>query len=157
MVDIPDRTKHTTIQDDIDDDYKSAFKAGEKKKYTALRPVLAKIKQESIDQRKELTNEEIIALLRTEIKGRKEALEDFKKGNRDDLVEQTEYEIEVIKNYLPPEMPDEELAHIVKETLTEMGASSPADMGKAMGAVMAKVKGKVEGGRVKDMVAKMLS
>ena len=153
---LPDRTTPSTIQDKIDDDYKTAFKAKEEKVYLALRHVLAKIKQVSIDQRKELTNDEIIQILRSEIKSRKEAIVDFKRGDRQDLVDQAEYEIERIQDYLPAEMPDEELETIVKATIEEVGASDPADMGKLMGAVMGKVKGKVEGGRVKEMVEKLL-
>lgn len=152
-----DRTKHTTIQDTIDDDYKTAFKAKEEKKYIALRPVLAKIKQTTIDQRHELSNDEILDLLRSEVKQRKEASEQFKQGGRQDLVDQAAYEIELISSYLPAQMPDDELEKIVKATIEEVGASGPEDMGKAMGAVMGKVKGKADGGKVKEMVQKFLS
>lgn len=152
-----DRTTHTTIQDTIDDDYKTAFKAKEKKKYIALRPVLAKIKQTTIDKRHELSNDEILEILRSEVKQRKDAMEQFKQGNRQDLVDQATYEIEIISTYLPAQMPDDELEKIVKETIEQVGASSPADMGKAMGAVMGKVKGKADGGRVKEMVEKALN
>jgi len=152
-----DRTAHATIQDDIDDVYKQAFKAKDEKVYIALRPVLSAIKNEAINQRRELSNDEIIALLRSEVKKRKEVLVDFKKGGREDLIAQTENEIEQISKFLPAEMNDEDLEKIVKETVEESGASGPADMGKAMGAVMAKVKGQVDGGRVKAMVEKLLS
>ena len=151
-----DRTKHSTVQDDIDDVYKTAFKAREKKVYLALRTVLSTIKQASIDQRKELSNEEIIAILKTEVKKRKEAMAQFKEGGRADLVEQAENEIEQISKFLPPEMPDDELEKIVKVVLEATGASGPGDIGKAMGAVMAKVKGQADGTRVREMVQKML-
>ena len=151
-----DRTKHSTVQDDIDDVYKTAFKAREKKVYLALRTVLSVIKQASIDQRKELSNEEIIAILKTEVKKRKEAMAQFKEGGRADLVEQAENEIEQISKFLPPEMADDELEKIVKEVLEASGASGPGDIGKAMGAVMAKVKGQADGTRVREMVQKLL-
>ena len=151
-----DRTKHTTVQDEIDDVYKTAFKARDKKVYLALRTVLSVIKQASIDQRKELSNEEIVAILKTEVKKRKEAMAQFKEGGRADLVEQAEGEIEQISKFLPPEMPDDELEKIVKEVLEATGASGPGDIGKAMGAVMAKVKGQADGTRVREMVQKML-
>lgn len=161
MSDIADqmtaRTADTTVQDDIDNDYKVAFKAKEQEKYLALRPVLSKIKQTTIDERRELTNEEILKLLRTEVKSRKEAREQFKQGNRDDLVKQADYEIELIESYLPAQMTDADLEALVKGVLEEVGATSPADMGKAMGAVMAKVGTQADGGRVKAMVMKLLA
>jgi len=151
-----DRIADTTIQDQIDNDYKTAFKAKEEKKYKALRHVLAKLKQVTIDTRKELNDEEIIKVLKSEVKSRKDALEQFKAGGRDDLIEQTEYEISQIENYLPEQMSDEDLEKIVKEALAEVGATSPADMGKAMGATMKKVGSDADGGRVKEMVMKLL-
>lgn len=151
-----ERVHGNTIQDKIDTDYKVAFKAKEEKKFKALRPVLAKLKQETIDRRHELTDEEIQQVLRTEIKSRKDASEQFKQGGREDLIEQANYEISLIESYLPAQMSDEDLEAIVKETLASVGASSPADMGKAMGAVMGKVKGQADGGRVKAMVEKVL-
>lgn len=147
-----DRVNDTTIQDDIDNDYKDAFRAKEEKKYKALRHVLAKLKQVTIDSRKELTNEEIIKVLKSEVKSRKDALEQFKSGGRDDLIEQTEYEIAQIENYLPAQMSDEDLEKIVTDVLGKIGASSPADMGKAMGAVMKEVGADADGTRVKEMV-----
>jgi uncharacterized protein YqeY len=151
-----DRVNDNTIQDDIDNDYKEAFRNKEEKKYKALRHVLAKLKQVTIDQRKELTNEEIIKILKSELKSRKDALEQFKEGGRDDLIEQTEYEISQIEQYLPAQMSDEDLEKVVKETLEKVGASSPQDMGKAMGAVMKEVGDQADGGRVKEMVMKLL-
>jgi len=146
-----------TIQDTIDDAYKTAYKAKDKKLYMALRFVLSRIKQEVIDTRKELTNEQILDILRSEVKKRKDAMKDFKTGGRDDLVEQNQYEIDIISVYLPAQMPDDELEKIVQATLAEIGATSPQDMGKAMGAVMAKVKGKADGTKVKEFVQKNLS
>lgn len=147
-----DRTKGNTIQDKMDDDYKAAFKAKNTDVYIALRPILSLLKQTSIDRRKELTNEEIIELLRTEVKKRKDVMEQFKQGGREDLVAQTENEIRQIEVYLPAQMGDEELKTIVEETKAATGATSPADMGKLMGAVMGKVKGKADGAKVKAMV-----
>ncbi len=152
-----ERVHGNTIQDKIDEDYKAAFKAKDEPRFKALRPVLAKLKQETIDRRHELSDEEIQQVLRTEIKSRKDATEQFKQGGREDLVEQAAYEISLIESYLPAQMPDEHLEAIVRETLAAIGASSPADMGKAMGAVMAKVKGQADGGRVKAMVEKVLN
>jgi uncharacterized protein len=152
-----DRVHGETIQDQIDKAYKDAFKAKEEKVYKALRHVLAKLKQVSIDTRTELQDPEIIKILKSEVKGRKDAIEQYKQGDRNDLVEQAEYEISLIDVYLPAQMPDEDLEKIVKETLEKVGASSPADMGKGMGAVMKEVGDRADGGRVKDMVMKVLN
>lgn len=152
-----DRTAHATVQDDIDDAYKTAFKAKDEKVYLALRTVLSTIKQATIDQRKELSNEEIIAILKTEVKKRKEVLEQFKQGGRQDLVDQTLNEIDQISKFLPAEMSDEDLETLVKKTLEEAGFTSKADMGKAMGTVMKAVQGQASGDRVKEMVIKNLS
>lgn len=151
-----DRTKGNTIQDKMDDDYKAAFKAKNTDIYIALRPVLSLLKQTSIDRRKELTNEEIIELLRTEVKKRKDVMEQFKQGGREDLITQTENEIKQIEVYLPAQMNDDELRGIVAATKDAVGATSKADMGKLMGAVMGKVKGKADGAKVKAMVEEAL-
>ncbi len=155
-MELVDRTKGNTIQDKIDDDYKAAFKAKNVDVYMPLRPVLSGLKQASIDARKELTNEEIINILKTEVKKRKDALEQFKQGGREDLVKQAENEIKVISAYLPAQMDDAALRAIVEETKAELGIDDPKKAGQLMGAVMKKVKGQADGGRVKSMVDELL-
>lgn len=147
-----DRTKGNTIQDKMDDVYKTAFKARNEQVYIALRPVLSALKQAAIDRRAELTDEQIIEILRTEVKKRKDAMEQFKQGNRQDLVDQATNEIKQIEAFLPAQMSEEDIAKIVAEVKAATGAASPADMGKLMGAVMAKVKGKADGALVKKCV-----
>lgn len=155
-MELVDRTKGNTIQDKIDDDYKAAFKAKNVDVYMPLRPVLSLLKQTSIDKRKELTNEEIADLLKTEVKKRKDVLEQFKQGGREDLVKQTENELKVISAYLPAQMDDVSLEAIVKDTIAELGATDPKKAGQLVGAVMKKVKGQADGGRVKAMVESLL-
>lgn len=148
---------NNTIQDKIDDDYKVAYKGRQKELYSALRFILSAIKQKTIDSRKELTNEEVLDVLRSELKKRKDAQQDFLKGNRQDLSDQMNYEITLIEKYLPAQMPDAELEMIVKEAIAAMGATSKEQAGKVMGSMMAKVKGKADGSRVKAMVESLLS
>lgn len=155
-MELVDRTKGNTIQDKMDDDYKAAFKAKNVDVYMPLRPVLSALKQASIDARKELSNEEIVKILTTEVKKRKDALEQFKAGGREDLVKQTENEIKVISAYLPAQMDDAALRAIVEETKTEMGVTDPKKAGQLVGAVMKKVKGQADGGRVKAMIDELL-
>lgn len=155
-MEIADRTKGNTIQDQMDDAYKAAFKARDEKVFMALRPVLSLIKQTSIDKRKELDNNEIIAILNTEVKKRKDVLEQFKQGGRADLVAQTENELKVISAYLPAQMGDDELKAIVEATKADMGVTDPQKAGQLTGAVMKKVKGQADGNRVKEMVEQLL-
>ena len=152
-----DRTAHTTIQDDIDDAYKSAFKGRDERVFRPLRHILSVIKQACIDQRKDLSNEEILAILKTEVKKRREVLVQFKQANRADLVAQTENELDQIQKFMPAEMTDGELQTMVQETIGEMGEVGKQDLGKVMGAVMKKVQGKADGSRVKALVEKSLS
>lgn len=148
---------NNTVQDRIDDDYKAAFKSRNKEVTTALRFILSVIKQKTIDERRELTNDDVEAILRTEVKKRKDALKDFEKGGREDLMQQVQFELGLIEKYLPAQMDDAALAEIVKATIAEVGASGPADTGKVMGAVMAKVKGQADGNRVKEAVQAQLA
>ncbi|MBI4122312.1 MAG: GatB/YqeY domain-containing protein [Parcubacteria group bacterium] len=151
-----DRTKGNTLQDRIDDDYKTAFKAKNEQVYIPLRPVLSALKQAAIDRRHELNNEEITELLKSEVKKRKDALEQFTAGNRQDLIEQTNREISLISVYLPAQMADADLEAIVKATIAETGATDATKSGQLVGAVMKKVKGQADGGRVKAFVESLL-
>lgn len=153
---LEDRTKANTIQDKIDDDYKTAFKAKNTAIYIPLRPVLSALKQAAIDRRHELSNEEITDILKSEVKKRKDAMEQFATGGRQDLIDQTNVEIQVISAYLPAQMDEATLEAIVKETITELGAD-PKKSGQLVGAVMKKVKGQADGGRVKALVEKHLA
>lgn len=155
-MELTDRTKGNTIQDKMDDAYKTAFKAKNIDVYMPLRPVLSALKQASIDARKELTDEEIVKILTTEVKKRKDALEQFKQGGRQDLVSQAENEIKVISAYLPAQMSDADLESIVKDTMAELGVTDPKKAGQLVGAVMKKVKGLADGGRVKAMIDSLL-
>lgn len=154
---IEDRTNGNTLQDKIDDDYKAAFKTKNTQVYIPLRPVLSALKQAAIDRRHELNNDEISEILRSEVKKRKEVIEQFTAGGRQDLVDQTNNEIKVISAYLPAQMDDAALEAIVKQTMDELGATDPKKSGQLVGAVMKKVKGQADGGRVKVIVEKLLA
>lgn len=115
------------------------------------------MQNESIKLGKEITDEEALSVLSREMKQRKESLHEFEQANRSDLVEKTELEIELLEEYMPAQLSDEELRQIVDETIQETGADSKAQMGKVMGAIMPKVKGRADGTRVKQMVEQNLS
>lgn len=140
----------------IQDDMKQAMKAGDKKRLGTIRMLIAAIKNESIDKRAELSDEDIITVVQREIKQRRNAIEEFKKGNRDDLVQENEAEITILEAYLPKQLTDEELEAIVRQVASEVNAASPKEMGKVMGKLMPLVKGKADGTRVQATVKKVL-
>jgi uncharacterized protein YqeY len=141
----------------IQDDMKQAMKAGDKKRLSTIRMLLAAIKNESIEKRKELSSEDISAVIQREIKQRRTAIAEFRAGGREDLVQENEAEIAVLESYLPPQLSDAELEALVRQVVAETGASSLREMGKVMGKIMPQVKGKADGGRVQAIVRKVLA
>ena len=133
-------------------DMKAAMKAREKVKLQTIRTLLSSLKNASIDKKGDLDEDDIIDVLSTEAKKRREAMDAYSEGGRDELAEQEEAELRVIEEYLPPQMSDEEAEALVDEAIEKTGASSKADMGKVMGYVMPKVKGVYDGSKVKDIV-----
>lgn len=140
----------------LQSDMKQALKAGEKQKLSTIRMLLSATKNEAIEKRKELTDEEILTVIQREIKQRRNAIEEFKKGNREDLVTESETEIAWLEAYLPAQLSDEELDTLVRQVITELIAT-PQEFGRVMGKLMPLVKGKADGTRVQAAVKKNLS
>ncbi|WP_026689196.1 GatB/YqeY domain-containing protein [Alteribacter aurantiacus] len=145
------------LQKQLNEDMKQAMKNREKQRLVVIRSVKSALQNEQIKQGKELTEDEALTVLGREMKQRKESLQEFEKANRDDLVAKMQAEMDVLVAYLPKQLSDEELQSIVDETIEEVGASTKADMGKVMGAIMPKVKGKADGNQVNRLVLKSLS
>lgn len=103
------------------------------------------------------TAEDVLSAIQKEAKQRRDSIEEFKKANRQELVDKEEKELEILKGYLPEQMSEEEVASIVEQTISEVGASSMADMGKIMGALNGKLKGKADMGLVSNLVRQKLS
>lgn len=141
----------------IAEDVIKAMKEGDKLKTNALRMALSAIKYIEIEKKRELIDEETVGVLSTLNKQRRESIEQFKKGNRPDLVEKEEKELAILTTYLPEQISEDELLKIVKESAAECGAVGPNDMGKLMKVLMPKVKGRADGKVVQDMVKKALS
>jgi len=136
----------------------AAMKAKEETKVSALRMLKAAIlKFETSGDRKEASDSDILAIIGKEAKQRKDASEGFKSGGRMDKAAQEEEEMAVLLTYLPAQMSEEELKKVIQETIAEVGATSKADMGKVMGALMPKVKGKADGGMVNKLVGSFLN
>lgn len=110
-----------------------------------------------IKQGHELTPEDELTVLASAIKMRKESLEEFKKGGREDLVEQTEHELAIIAKYMPKQLSETELEQVIIETISEVGASGKQDFGKVMKVLMPKIKGKADGKLASEILKKKLS
>lgn len=111
----------------------------------------------NLENQSNLTDEEIIEVMMSEVKKRKEAILEFEKGNRKDLAEKENKEIEILKGYLPEQLPEEEVKNIVKETIKKIGASGIKEMGKVMKELSPQIKGRAEGGLVSKIVREFLS
>lgn len=145
-----------TIKTQLNDSMKDAMKSGDEVRKRTVRMVLAAVKQAEVDKRIELDYMAIMALLQKEIKNRRESLEEAKKANRADLVEANEAEMKVLEVFLPKAMPAEELRALAQAAVAETGAMSPADMGKVMKIVMAKVAGRAPNDMVSAAVRELL-
>jgi len=135
-----------------------AMKNKEKDKLTVIRMVKASLQNEAIKLgTKELSEDVELTVLSREVKQRKDSLHEFDKAGRQDLVDKLHTELAVVELYLPKQLSEEELADIVKETISEVGAKSKTEMGKVMAAIMPKVKGKADGSLVNKLVQQHLS
>ncbi|MFE5319932.1 GatB/YqeY domain-containing protein [Paenibacillus sp. NPDC056579] len=146
-----------SLSERLNEDMKLAMKSQDKFKLTVIRMVRAAIKNIEIDQRKTLDDQEVLDVLSREIKQRKDSLQEFEKAGREDLAVTVKAEIEILMEYLPQQLSEEEVKAIVQQTIQEVGASSKADMGKVMGALMPKVKGRADGKIVNQAVQQLLS
>jgi len=133
------------------------MKAKDKVKLSTIRMIMSLIKNAEIDKRGELTDEEITGLLQKYAKQRKESIEMYEKGGRQDLVEKEKAELAIVESYLPEQLDENEIKNIVKSTIEEVGASSVKDMGKVMKAVMPKLRGRADGSVVNRIVKELLS
>jgi len=156
------------LKDTINGDIKSAMKSGLNDEASALRFLNSVIKNKELEKRNrlskegrplaeleklsELIDEEVINVILGEIKKRKESIAQYEKGGRKDLAEKEMSELEILKKYVPEEMPEGELRSIIKKKITEIDGATMKDFGKIMGLVMAEVKGRAEGGAVKKII-----
>lgn len=136
-------------------DLKEAMKSKDKLRKDVITMVRAAIKQKEVDERVELDDSDIENIISKQLKEKKASIEEFKKGNRDDLVKQTNDEIEILLKYLPEQLSDEELKEIIKKVIDENEITSMKDIGKLMKNVMPLIKGKADGKQV-NVIAKEL-
>lgn len=145
-----------TLKTQLNESMKDAMKSGDEVRKRTVRMVLAAVKQVEVDKRVELDDVAVMNLIQKEMKNRRESLEEAKKANRPDLIEANEAEIKVLEAFLPKAMPADELRALVQAAIAETGASSPADMGKVMKIVMAKVAGRAPNDMVSATVRELL-
>lgn len=141
-----------SLKERLSEESKDALRSGEKVRLATLRLLSAAVKNKEVELGHELDDEEFVVVAQKEAKQRRESIEAYDKGGRQDLVAREREELEILSTYVPEAMSDNDLDAIVEETVTEVGATGPGDMGKVMGAVMAKVKGRADGREVQAKV-----
>lgn len=145
-----------TLKDKLNQALKEAMKAGDSRKKATLRLALAEVKNAEIEEKGELGEGRVIGILQKEVKARQETIEGAQQADRQDLIDKAEAEIEILNEFLPQPLSEDELREIVLETISELGAESMADMGQVMGALMPKIRGKADGKIANQLVKEAL-
>ena len=145
-----------TLKPKLQSDMKSSMKGGDKARLLVIRTMLAAIKQIEVDERIELDDDRIIAVLDKMTKQRRESIEQFSKGSRDDLIAIEEFELQIIKEYLPEALSESEINELVEQSIQTSGASSIKDMGKVMGMLKPQLQGRADMGKVSQLIKSRL-
>ncbi len=146
-----------SLKDQLNADIKTAMKAGEKSRLVVLRMISAAIKQREIDERIELNDSDVLAVVEKMLKQRRESEKVFREGNRDDLADKEAAEIEIVSAYMPEQLSDDELAALIDEAISSTGASSIRDMGKVMGIIKSKAQGRADMGKASGLIKARLN
>lgn len=141
-----------SVKAGLEQSLKDAMRSNDAVRKSTLRVALASIKEAEVMKRGELDDAAVLSLLQKEVKSRQEALAEAEKANRADLVENAKAEMKVLEGFLPQGLSEQELEQIVQAAISEVGASTPADMGKVMKAVLPKVQGRADGSQVSQLV-----
>jgi len=141
----------------INDDLKTAMRAGEARRRDAMRLLLAALKQREVDERKELADADVVAVIDKMIKQRREAIAQFEKGGRQDLAEKEQFEVGVLQAYMPQALSEAEIDTAVAEAIAAAGAKAPSDMGKVMGVLKSKLSGRADMAKVSALVKAKLA
>lgn len=146
-----------TLMERIREDLKTAMKNRDSERTGTIRMLLADVKRKEVDTRSEVDEGELVKILRSAVKSRADSVQSYRAGNRPDLADKEEREIEILQVYLPAEIDVEDLKKIVEAAIAETGATSPRDMGQVMKVVMASHGDQVDGRTLSQMVKKLLS
>jgi len=145
------------LKDRLKNDLKEAMKAKDTVKRDTIRFLMSALKQVEVDERKELSDEDIIKIIQKSAKQREDSMAQYKDAGRDDLYQKELNELNILKSYLPAQLSDDELKEIVKNTIEKTGATSMKDIGKVMGAVIKECAAKADGKRINAVVKELLS
>ncbi len=146
-----------TLLNRLNNDIKVAMKAKDKETLSVLRMMKSSIQNEEIKKGESLSPDEELTVLSREMKQRKDSLQEFNQADRQDLAEKVSGEIKIVERYMPEQLSEDELRHIVQSAIDETGASSMNDFGKVMAAVMPKTKGRADGQKVNSLVKESLA
>lgn len=144
------------MRERILEDLKKAMKERDKVKLSVIRMVKSAIQMEELNKKRELTDDEIIDVISKQIKTRKDSIKEFEKGSRDDLIESTQTEIDILKDYLPEQLSDDEILEIIDKVFNDVKPESSKDMGKIMKVVSPMVKGRADMGKVSSIIKEKL-
>lgn len=144
------------LKSKITEEIKNSLKNGDKDRVSALRLLLAAIKQKEIDSREQLSDLEVIQVITKLAKQRKESIDQYLKANRTDLAQKEELELKILSSYLPSQLSDKEVEKVIDETLQEVGSTDKSEMGKIMGIITKKLKGRADMGKVSKLVREKL-
>ena len=145
------------MRERIINDLTQAMKSQDKKTLSVVRMIKGAIQMEELNKKSELNDEEIITIIGKQIKTRKESINEFAKGNRQDLIEQTEEEIEILNKYMPEQLSNEEVIKMIEEAFNTLKPTGMADMGKIMGFVNPKLKGKTDMSFVSSIIKEKIN
>jgi uncharacterized protein YqeY len=141
----------------IQDDMKTAMKGGDKRRLGVIRLIMAAIKQREVDERIELNDEQILSVLDKMAKQRRDSITQYENAGRTELAEQEAFEIEILKEYLPEALGEDEIDTLISEAISSTGAESMKDMGKVMGQLKPKIQGRADMAAVSALIKQRLS
>jgi len=145
-----------SLNEKIAQDLKAAIKAKNQIRVSCLRMLKTSVKNKEVENRRKLEDEEIRAIISSSVRKSKEAIEEFRRGNREDLALKETEEINILYEYLPRQLSSEEIEEILREIISDLSASGPKDLGKVMKSAMARMAGEAEGGAVNQIARRLL-
>jgi uncharacterized protein YqeY len=146
-----------SLRDQINDDLKAAMRSGETMRRDTIRLLTAALKQREVDERKTLTDGDVLAVIEKMIKQRRDSISQFEQGGRQDLADKEKQELTLLQTYMPQAMGEDELAAAIAAAVSESGAAGPADMGKVMAVLKPKLAGRADMGKVSAAVKARLT
>ena len=146
-----------SLKQQITEDMKAAMRAKETARLGAIRLLLAAMKQREVDERIELTDADVVAIIEKMLKQRRDSISQYKAANRQDLVDVEEFEVTVLQGYMPQQLSEAEIASAIAEAIAATGATGPQDMGKVMGVVKPKLAGRADMGKVSGLIKAQLT